>query len=133
MKKKRILCVNETLLFNGENTVQAQPCLKKYYFDSVPLKTMICKWYDDFKCGYTDTNDVVHLGRLNETVTLKNTKQVLKNVIDDHKLKVCEVAKIVNISTGNASTILHEKLGYGKSLFQMGAAFSHNGVKATTN
>ena len=30
--------------------------------------------------------------------------------MDDRKLKVCEIAKMVNISTGSASTILNEKL-----------------------
>ena len=35
-------------------------------------------------------------------------------MIDDRKLKVREIAKMVNISTGSASTILNEKLGMKK-------------------
>ena len=34
--------------------------------------------------------------------------------MDDRKLKVREIAKMVNISTGSASTILNEKLGNKK-------------------
>ena len=34
--------------------------------------------------------------------------------MDDSKLKVREIAKMVNISTGSASTILNEKLGMKK-------------------
>ena len=34
--------------------------------------------------------------------------------MDDRKLKVREIAKMVNISTGSASTILNEKLGMKK-------------------
>ncbi len=42
----------------GENTVQAQQWLEKCYSDSATLKTTICRWYADFKCGRTDTSDV---------------------------------------------------------------------------
>ena len=71
-------------------------------------------------------------GRPSEAVTPEHIKQVLKIVMDDRKLKVREIAKMVKISTGSASTILNEKLGI-KKVFQMGAAFAHNGTKATTS
>ena len=70
--------------------------------------------YADFKRGRTDTNDAERSGRPNEAVTPENIKQVLKIVMDDRKLKVREIAKIVNISTASASTILNEKLAMKK-------------------
>ncbi len=82
----------------GKNTVQAQQLLEKCYSNSVPLKTTICPWYADFKYGCTDTNDAKCSGRPNEAVTPENIKQVLKFVMDNHKLKVCEITEIVNIS-----------------------------------
>ena len=95
----------------GKNTVQAQQCLEKCYPDCDPSKTTICRWYADFKRGRTDTNDAERSGRPNEAVTPENIKQVLKIVMDDRKMKVREIAKMVKISTGSASTILNEKLG----------------------
>ena len=98
----------------GENTVQAQQWLDKCYPDSAPSKKTICRWYADFKRGRTDTNDAERSGAPNEAVTPENIKQVLKIVMDDRKLKVREIAKVVNISTGSASTILNKKLGMKK-------------------
>ena len=98
----------------GENTVQAQQWLEKCYPVCGPPKTTICRWYAVFKRGCTDRNDVERSGRLNEAVTPENIKQVLKIVMDDRKLKVREIAKMVNITTRSASTILNEKLGMKK-------------------
>ena len=102
----------------GKYTVQAQQWLEKCYPDCDSSKTTICRWYADFKRGRTDTNDAERSGRLNEAVTPENIKQVLKIVMDDRKLKVREIAKMVNISTGSASTILNEKLGMKKVFFK---------------
>ncbi len=82
----------------GKNTMQAQQLLEKCYSDPAPLETTICQWYADFKCGHTDTSDAEYSGRPNEAVTPENIKQVLKIVMDDCKLKVCEIAEMVNIS-----------------------------------
>jgi len=46
-----------------------------------------------------------------KVVTPDNEKQVLKIVLNDRKVKVSEIAEMVNISTGTAGTILHEKMG----------------------
>ena len=98
----------------GKNTVRAQQWLEKCYPDCAPSKTTICWWYADFNRGRTDRNDAERSGRPNEAVTPENIKQVLKIVMDDRKLKVREIAKMVNISTGSASTILNKKLGMKK-------------------
>ena len=98
----------------GKNTVQARQWLEKCYLECAPSKTAIYRWYADFKRGCTDTKDAERSGRPNEPVTSGNIKQVLKIVMDDRKLKVREIAKMVNISTGSASTILNEKLGMRK-------------------
>lgn len=98
----------------GKNTVQAQQWLEKCYPDSAPSKTTICRWYADFKRGRTYTNDAERSGRPNEAVTPENNKQVLKIVMGDRKMKVREIAEMVNISTGSAFTILHQKLAMKK-------------------
>ena len=98
----------------GKNTVQAQQWLEKCYPDCAPSKTTIYRWYADFKRGRTDANDAERSGRPNAAVNPENIEQVLKIVMDDRKLKVREIAKMVNISTESASTILNEKLGMKK-------------------
>ena len=108
----RVLIKHRYLI--GKNTLHAQQWLEKCYPDCVPSKTTICRWYADFKRGRTDKNDAERSGRSNKAVTPENIKQVLKIVMDDRKLKVREIAKMVNISTGSVSTILNEKLGMKK-------------------
>ncbi|XP_035223709.1 histone-lysine N-methyltransferase SETMAR-like [Stegodyphus dumicola] len=92
----------------GKSTVQAQQRLEKCYPDSAPSKTTICRWYVYLKRSRMDTNDA---GRPNEAVTPENVKQVLKIVMNDRNR---EIAETVNISTGSACAILHEKLGIKK-------------------
>ena len=41
----------------GKNTVQAKQWLNKCYSDSALSETRVKRWYADFKCGCTDTND----------------------------------------------------------------------------
>lgn len=83
-----------------KTTVQAQQWLKKCYLESAPSKTIICRWYTEFKRGRMDTNDAERSGRPNEAVTQQNINQVLKIVKEDRKVKLREIAEIVKISTG---------------------------------
>ena len=76
--------------------MQGQQWLEKCYPDCAPSKAE-------------------RSGRPNEAVTPENIKLVLKIEMDDRKLKVREIAKMVNISTGIASTIIIEKLGMNKA------------------
>ncbi|XP_076235112.1 histone-lysine N-methyltransferase SETMAR-like [Calliopsis andreniformis] len=86
----------------GKNTVQAQQWLEKYYPGSAPSKTIICRWYADFKHGRTDTNDAERSGRTNEAGTPENIKTTLKIVVDNRKCLFCII------------TILHQHLGMKK-------------------
>ena len=111
MDKKEFRVLIKHCYLIGKNTVQAQQWLEKCYPDCAPSKTTICRWYADFKRSRTDTNDGERSGRPNEAVTPENIKHVLKIVMNDRKLKISEIAKMVNILTGSVSTILNEKLG----------------------
>ena len=98
----------------GKNTVQAKQWLDKCYSDSALSETMIKRWYADFKCGCTDTNDAEHPGCTNSAVFLENTKKLHKLFLADRKLKLCEIAEEVKISECNVFTILHEHLSMRK-------------------
>ena len=79
---------------------------------------MVKRWYADFKCGPTDTNDAEQSGRPNSAVVLGNTKKLHKLILADCKLKLCEVAEDLKISEGSVFTICH--------LFKVGTIFAHS-------
>ena len=59
-----------------KNTVQAQQWLEKFYGDSAPSKTTICRWYAEFKGGRTDKGDAERSGRPNKVVTPETIRKV---------------------------------------------------------
>ena len=71
---------------------------------------MVKRWYADFKCSCTDTNDAECSGQPNSAVFLENTKKLHKLILVDCKLKLCEIAEELQISEGSIFTILHEHL-----------------------
>ena len=91
-----------------KNTVQANQCLDKCYSDSAPSETTVKRWYADFKCSHTDTNDAECTGHPNSAVVPENTKKLHKLILADHKLKLHEIAEELKISEGFVFTILHE-------------------------
>ena len=65
-----------------KNTVQAKQWLDKCYSGSALLETMVKRWYTDFKCIHTDTNDAECSGCQNSTVIPENTKKLIWLIID---------------------------------------------------
>jgi hypothetical protein len=110
----------------GKNTVQAKQWLEKCYGNSVPSETTIKRCFVDFKSGRRHTNDAKRSGRPNEAVTPENQiKKIHKTVLNDRKVKLCEIAYIVKISKERVGFILHEQFFNEKALFKVGAAFAH--------
>ena len=62
------------LIKDGKNIVQANQWLDKYYSDLALSETMVKRWYVDFKCGRTDTNNAECSGHPNLAVVPENTK-----------------------------------------------------------
>ena len=76
----------------GKNTVQLKEELDKCYLDSALSETMVKRWYADFKCSCTDTNDIAHSGCLDLAVVLENIKKLHKLVLANRKLKLHDIA-----------------------------------------
>ena len=91
---------------------------------------MVKRWYADFKCGHTDTNDAECSAHPNSAVVLENTKNLDKLILADYKLKLREIAEELKISEGSLFTILHEHVDE-KSVFKVGAVFAHSRSKTT--
>ena len=88
-----ILCVDKALLSDGKNTVQTKQWLDKCYLDSAPLETTVKRWYANFKCIHTDTNDAECSGCANSTVVPENTKKLHKFVLPNSKLMLHAIAE----------------------------------------
>ena len=95
----------------GKNTVQAKQLLDKFYSDSALSEKTVTRWYADFKCSRTDTNNAEYSGRPNSVVVLENLH---KYILADRKLKLLEMAEELKISEGNVFTILHKHLSMRK-------------------
>ena len=109
MQKSEFHVLIKHCILAGKNTVQAKQWLDKCHLDSALLETTVKRWYTDFKCGCTDTNDAEPLDHPNLAVVLKNTKK-----LHNCKLKLHEIAEEMKISEGSLFTILHEHLSMKK-------------------
>ncbi len=96
------------MLSDGKDTVQAKQWLDKCCSESAPSETILKRWYADFKCGGTQTNNIEPSGRPNLAGVPENTKKFHKLVLTDLKLKLCEIVEELKISEGSVFTILHE-------------------------
>ena len=64
--------------------------------------------------SYTSTNDVPRSGRPSDATTPEMIKKILHLAIDNRKLKVRLIFKMVNISTERVNNILHNRLNMRK-------------------
>ena len=92
MEKYEFCVLIEHYFLMVKNTVQAKQWLDKCYSGFAQSETMIKRWYADFKCGHTDTNDVECSGHPNLAFVSENTKKLHEFVLADHKLKLHEIA-----------------------------------------
>ena len=81
MEKSEIHMLIHFCFFMGKNTVHAKQWLDKCYSDSAPSETTVKRWYADFKCDRTNTNDAESSGHPNSAVVLENIKKLHKLVL----------------------------------------------------
>jgi histone-lysine N-methyltransferase SETMAR len=72
------------------------------------------KWAAKFKRGHTNLDDDPREGRPKSATTPEIIEQVHDMVLDDHQMKVCEIAETVGISKERVGYILHEELDMRK-------------------
>jgi transposase len=70
----------------------------KVYGDSSPLFSTIKKWAARFKSGCTSLENDRHEGRPKSVTTPEIIEQVRNMVLDDRRMKVCEIAETIGIS-----------------------------------
>ena len=82
--------------------------------ESAPSFTTIKYWVAEFKRGRTSCQDEHRSGRPNEVTTTEMVKKINKMVLDDRRLKVRELAKMVGILKTVVNCILTENLDMRK-------------------
>jgi len=70
----------------------------KLYGDSSPSFSTIKKWAAEFKHGHTSLEDDPREGCLKSATTPEIIEQVQDMVLDDRRMKVCEIAETIGIS-----------------------------------
>ena len=75
---------------------------------------MVKKWFIDFRCGRTSTNDAERSGRPIEVSTPENVEKIHEMVLADRKVKVREIVDAIGISYGSVVSILNDQLGLRK-------------------
>lgn len=81
--------------------------------NSPSFKT-VHKWIEEFKRGRTSCEDAARSGRPNEVTTEEMIEKVHKIVLADRRLKVRELAELVDISSERVHNILHQHLDMNK-------------------
>lgn len=110
MEKQEFRTLIKHCFLMGKNTVEAIQWLDEYYGDRAPGRSTVQKWYAEFKRGRLSTDDAPRSGRPIEAVTPANIKKIHSIVLNDHKVKLREIAAQTRISTERVGFILHEHL-----------------------
>ena len=66
--------------------------LNKYFSNSDLSYGIVQKWFAEFRCGHTSTETIPSPGRPNEITTPEMTNKDHKIILNDPKVKVCEIA-----------------------------------------
>ena len=93
MEKKEFRVLIKYCFLKGKNTVEAKTWLDNEFPDSAPGKSTIIDWYAKFKHGEMSTEDGERSGRPKEVVTDENIKKIHKMILNDHKMKLMEIAE----------------------------------------
>ncbi|GFU86048.1 histone-lysine N-methyltransferase SETMAR [Trichonephila clavipes] len=102
------------LFLRGNTPTEIKDELDSVYGDSAPSFTTVKFWAAEFKLGRKSLEDNERLGRPNIATTDENIAKVYQMVLDDHRIKVREIAKIMNMSKERVCHILNQHLGMRK-------------------
>ncbi|GFX27720.1 histone-lysine N-methyltransferase SETMAR [Trichonephila clavipes] len=84
------------------------------YVDSSPSFTTVKFWAAEFKRRREILGVEERSGHPNTPTTDKNILKVHQMVLDDHRIKVREIAKVMNMSNEHVCRILNQYLGMRK-------------------
>ena len=96
-----------------KNYFKANQCLDKCFSEALFSETF--KWWNaDFKRDRTDKSDVERSSFPNSTFVSESINEVNEIGLDDHKMKLRNIAKELKIPEGSIFTVLHEHMSMRK-------------------
>ncbi|XP_065671876.1 protein GVQW3-like [Hydra vulgaris] len=101
-------------LLKGNTPTQIKDEMDSVYGDSAPPFTTVKFWAAEFKRGRQSLGDDERSGHLKTATTDENIAKVHQTVLDDRRIKVREIAEVMNISKQRICHMLHEILGMRK-------------------
>ncbi|GFW01902.1 histone-lysine N-methyltransferase SETMAR [Trichonephila clavipes] len=106
--------VIKCLFLKGNMPTQIKDELDSVYGDSAPSFTTVKFWAAEFKRGRKSLEVDKRSGLPNTTTTDENMAKVNQMVLDDHGIKVREIAEVMNNSKERVCHILNQHLGMRK-------------------
>ncbi|XP_018352128.1 PREDICTED: histone-lysine N-methyltransferase SETMAR-like [Trachymyrmex septentrionalis] len=110
MEKQEYRILIKHCFFMRKTSEQSLQWLQKCYPTSAPSRTIVYRWFSEFKMGRTSTEDPPRSGRPKEATNAEIVKQVHRIVSSDRKVKLRELAEAVGISKERTGYILHDLL-----------------------
>ena len=102
------------LYLKGKTGKEIHGELADVYGSSAPPYAQVKFWVGEFKRGRTSLEDEAMSGRPLDATDEEMCKKVRDLVYSDRRIQVEEIAQALDISHGNVSTILHDRLGMRK-------------------
>jgi len=113
MDKFEYGAVIKYLFLKGKTPRQIKDELNSVYGDSAPSFTTVKSWAAEFKRSRKSLGDDERSQRPKTVTTDENIAKVHEMVLDDRRIKVREIAEVMNMSrtclSHNKSTFGHEK------------------------
>ena len=114
MDKIEYRAVIKYLFLKGNTPTQIKDELNSVYGDSAPSFTTVKFWAAEFKRGRKSLGDDERSGRPKTATTDENIAKVHQMVLDDRRIKVREIAEVMNMSKERVCHILNQHLGMRK-------------------
>ncbi|GFV45776.1 histone-lysine N-methyltransferase SETMAR [Trichonephila clavipes] len=114
MDKIEYRAVIKYLFLKGNTPTQIKDELDSVYEDSAPSFTTVKFGAAEFKRGRKSFGDYERLGRPNTATTDETIARVHQMGLDDRRIKVREIAEVINMSKERVCRILNQHLGMKK-------------------
>ncbi|XP_036336279.1 histone-lysine N-methyltransferase SETMAR-like [Rhagoletis pomonella] len=114
MEKSELRAVIKYFHLKGLNQKQIIEELQTVLGEHAPSNATVYNWVNEFKRGRISTKDEPRSGRPKEVTTPETVEKVYKIVTQDRRIKLREIADIVNISYERVHNIIHNELGMKK-------------------
>lgn len=114
MDKIEYRAVIKYLFLKGKTPTQIKDELDSVYGDSAPSFTTVKFWAAEFKRGRKSLGDDERSGRPKTATTDENIAKVHQMILDDRRIKVREIAAVMNMSKERVCHILNQHLDMRK-------------------